>query len=108
MSVPNERMKDAEFADPLDPRPEATLAPAHSGDVSTVSKLGHLFVGMRPHQWVKNGFLFAPLVFGHELFEPGLVLRSIAAFFFFSFIASAVYLGNDVLDVESDRLHPVK
>ncbi|AKU89943.1 Prenyltransferase [Vulgatibacter incomptus] len=70
--------------------------------------LRHLGAGMRPHQWVKNGFLFAPLVFAHKLFEPALLLRSVAAFFLYSLMASAVYLGNDVLDVEADRRHPVK
>jgi 4-hydroxybenzoate polyprenyltransferase len=63
---------------------------------------------MRPHQWVKSGFLFCPLVFSRNLFHVDLLLVEIAAFFLFSFAASAVYLGNDVLDVEADRRHPVK
>jgi len=75
---------------------------------SIASRLRWLVAGMRPHQWVKNGFLFAPLIFAHKLNDPSLLLRSAAAFLLFSFTASAVYLGNDVLDVESDRRHPVK
>lgn len=67
-----------------------------------------LVLGMRPHQWVKNGFLFAPLVFSRNLFHPEPLLSAVAAFFLFSAAASAVYLGNDVLDVEADRKHPVK
>ena len=62
----------------------------------------------RPHQWVKNLFVVAPLVFAKGLADPNLVLRSVAAFFSFSFAASAVYLLNDVADVEADRQHPVK
>ncbi len=72
------------------------------------SRLGHLIAGMRPRQWAKNSFLFAPLIFAHELENPRLILLTVAAFFLFSLTASAVYLGNDVLDVENDRRHPVK
>lgn len=67
-----------------------------------------LLAGMRPHQWVKNGFLFAPLVFSRNLFVAEPLLTTIAAFFLFSGTASAVYLANDVRDVEADRRHPVK
>lgn len=70
--------------------------------------IGHLIAGMRPHQWVKNGFLFAPLVFSHNLFHLDVVLTAVVGFFLYSAAASAVYLGNDVLDVEADRKHPVK
>lgn len=62
----------------------------------------------RPHQWVKNLFVVAPLVFAKGLSDVEMVGRSIAAFFCFSFAASAIYLLNDVADVEADRVHPVK
>lgn len=62
----------------------------------------------RPHQWVKNLFVLAPLVFAKELFELGLALRALAALGIFCLLASAVYTINDVLDVEKDRLHPKK
>jgi len=75
---------------------------------SAVQMIRSLLVGMRPHQWAKNGFLFAPLVFSQQLFEPGPLLTAIAAFLLFSATASAVYLANDVRDVEADRRHPVK
>jgi 4-hydroxybenzoate polyprenyltransferase len=75
---------------------------------SFVSIARHLVAGMRPHQWVKNGFLFAPLVFSRNLFHVDVMLTSVAGFFLFSAAASAVYLGNDVLDVDADRRHPVK
>ena len=92
-----------------DEAPEAVGAIAlETAPPSLASRVRWLFAGMRPHQWVKNGFLFAPLIFAHKLYDPALLLRSAAAFLLFSFTASAVYLGNDVLDVESDRRHPVK
>jgi 4-hydroxybenzoate polyprenyltransferase len=75
---------------------------------SVVFMVRSLVAGMRPHQWVKNGFLFAPLVFSRNLFHLDQLLTAVAAFFLYSAAASAVYLGNDVLDVEADRRHPVK
>ena len=63
---------------------------------------------MRPHQWVKNGFVLAPLVFAQELDNPPQIVRSLAAFLLFCAVSSAVYLMNDCFDVEKDRAHPVK
>lgn len=63
---------------------------------------------MRPHQWVKNGFLFTGLVFGHGWREPDLVQAVLLAFAAFCLAASSVYVFNDLLDREQDRLHPVK
>lgn len=63
---------------------------------------------MRPHQWVKNLFVLAPLVFAKDLFDGVAALRSGLAFIAFSFLASAVYVMNDLADVEADRAHPVK
>jgi 4-hydroxybenzoate polyprenyltransferase len=62
----------------------------------------------RPHQWVKNLFVAAPLVFAKELGNGAALLRGIAAFVAFCAISSAVYLVNDVIDVEKDRAHPTK
>ena len=66
-----------------------------------------LIRAMRPHQWVKNIFVLAALAFG-EAQAPGLVLRAAYAFGAFCLAASAVYLLNDVVDVEKDRAHPEK
>jgi 4-hydroxybenzoate polyprenyltransferase len=63
---------------------------------------------VRPRQWIKNFFVFAPLVFSLELFDTTPLLTSIKAFFAFCLTASAVYVINDIADVESDRLHPEK
>lgn len=66
-----------------------------------------LLKAIRIHQWAKNSLLFVPLLLSHEL-RPEAVGAVIAAFFCFSFMASANYLFNDLLDIESDRLHPAK
>jgi 4-hydroxybenzoate polyprenyltransferase len=63
---------------------------------------------MRPRQWTKNAFLFAALVFDGKLFHLSDFLRTLAGFGLFCLISSAVYIFNDLLDVESDRQHPVK
>ncbi|MCC6866463.1 MAG: decaprenyl-phosphate phosphoribosyltransferase [Ignavibacteria bacterium] len=68
----------------------------------------HLIKLIRPKQWIKNFFVFAPLLFSRHIFEPAFLLPSIAAFFIFSLASSAVYIINDILDVESDRVHPKK
>lgn len=63
---------------------------------------------LRPHQWAKNLFVLAPLVFAHGLLSPLLVGRGIAAFAAFCAASSAVYLLNDLRDRERDRHHPLK
>ena len=67
-----------------------------------------LVEAMRPHQWVKNLLVFAPLLFAHRLLEPDSLWASCRAFATFSMLASAVYLGNDAADREADRRHPRK
>jgi 4-hydroxybenzoate polyprenyltransferase len=67
-----------------------------------------LLTGLRPRQWVKNGILFAGLIFSQNALEPRLLLRAIAGFLVFSAVSSASYLINDFLDLERDRLHPEK
>ncbi len=62
---------------------------------------------IRIHQWAKNILLFFPLLLSHNLAQGSLV-KAIAAFLCFSFVASANYLVNDMLDIESDRQHPSK
>ncbi|MBQ47840.1 MAG: hypothetical protein CMP10_10310 [Zetaproteobacteria bacterium] len=63
---------------------------------------------MRFHQWAKNALLFTAAVFAHELFAPEVFGKLILAFFSFGFLASAVYLINDILDLTADRVHPQK
>jgi 4-hydroxybenzoate polyprenyltransferase len=63
---------------------------------------------MRLRQWTKNGFVFFALIFDKQLFRPEPFLRTLEGFFLFCLISSAVYLFNDIADVEADRNHPVK
>lgn len=63
---------------------------------------------LRPHQWLKNLFIFIPLFFDQKLFDWNYLLPSIIAFFAYSFAASGIYCLNDLIDVESDRKHPQK
>lgn len=62
----------------------------------------------RVSQWVKNIFVFVPLVYSKHLFEYDYFLSSFFGFIVFCFISSVVYIINDIVDVESDKLHPVK
>lgn len=63
---------------------------------------------LRAHQWIKNLFLFAPLVFSRHLFDPNYLLTETLGFLVFCLLSSLVYVVNDVADRESDRLHPTK
>jgi 4-hydroxybenzoate polyprenyltransferase len=68
---------------------------------------------MRPLHWTKNVFVFAALIFGKQLIGPfGEVFSAVAAavggFFCFSLAASAIYIFNDIIDRETDSLHPEK
>ncbi len=63
---------------------------------------------VRPHQWIKNGFVFVGLVFGHGWTEPELVLHAFTLFAAFCLASSAVYVMNDLADREADRQHPDK
>jgi 4-hydroxybenzoate polyprenyltransferase len=63
---------------------------------------------MRPKQWIKNVFVFAPLVFDVKLTEPLYLLRTIAGFILLCLVSGTVYILNDVVDQEKDRHHPRK
>lgn len=63
---------------------------------------------MRPHQWLKNGFVFAGLLFGHAWGDPIKLSQALFAFAAFCMLASAVYVMNDLMDREQDRAHPKK
>lgn len=70
--------------------------------------LSGLIKSMRPRQWPKNGFVFVALLFDRKLFDPASVIAVTEAFLLLCLMSSAVYLMNDLADVESDRQHPVK
>lgn len=63
---------------------------------------------MRPHQWVKNAFVLAPLFFTPEAQNAGNILATVIAALCFCAASSAVYILNDWRDREADRLHPDK
>ena len=63
---------------------------------------------MRPLHWTKNMFVFAGLIFGHKLNVPLALGRAIGGFACFCLAASAVYVLNDIIDRQRDRLHPEK
>ncbi len=62
----------------------------------------------RFHQWVKNLLLFVPLIAAHKLSETELIISLAEAFVAFSLCASAVYIINDLADLEADKQHPTK
>lgn len=64
--------------------------------------------GLRPSQWLKNGVLFAGLLFGGRLLEPEAVGRAVVAALAFCLASGGFYLYNDLRDIDADRLHPLK
>jgi 4-hydroxybenzoate polyprenyltransferase len=62
----------------------------------------------RPHQWIKNGFVFVGLLFGHAWNDAHLVGQVSRVFIAFCLVSSAVYVFNDIRDEDADRLHPEK
>jgi len=63
---------------------------------------------MRVRQWTKNLVLFAGVIFSYHFLEPAELIRAALGFLSFSFLASSVYVLNDLQDVEKDRIHPKK
>lgn len=67
-----------------------------------------LIKAMRPKQWTKNVFLFAGLFFDGRVLDAYRLLLTFLGFVLFCLISSAIYLINDLIDVEKDRVHPTK
>jgi len=68
----------------------------------------YILVLMRPHQYIKNFFIFLPLFFALKITETALLFNAIIAFIAFSLTASSIYILNDYQDIEEDRQHPNK
>ena len=68
----------------------------------------NIFRLIRPTHWIKNFFVFMPLFFGGAITDISMLTNAVIAFIAFSFIASAIYCYNDIIDVEDDRRHSVK
>jgi 4-hydroxybenzoate polyprenyltransferase len=67
-----------------------------------------ILITIRPHQWIKNVFIFAPLLFARRLTDASAIGNSVLAFFVFCCLASGLYIFNDILDADEDRAHPKK
>src|SRR5579859_854363 len=63
---------------------------------------------LRPRQWLKNFAVFASILFTGQLFNFPVVLNVSIGFFIFCLISSAIYIINDIFDIEKDRMHPFK
>ncbi len=72
-----------------------------------MSLVAAALVSLRPRQWSKNLFVFAGLIFSQSLFTP-LVWPALGAFLIFCVLSGAIYVFNDLADVEKDRVHPTK
>ena len=68
----------------------------------------HYWQALRPQQWVKNAFVWAGFLFAREWHDAPLAAHVATAFVAFCLLSSAVYIGNDWIDRETDRAHPVK
>jgi decaprenyl-phosphate phosphoribosyltransferase len=73
-----------------------------------MSKIRALITLARPHQYIKNLFIFLPIFFAHKLFDSHALIQTCWAFVVFCLGASSVYVVNDIFDVEVDRIHPIK
>lgn len=63
---------------------------------------------LRLHQWIKNLLLFVPIFFSGQIQNIDLLLQVLVAFFSYSLMASTVYILNDYVDIQRDKLHPTK
>lgn len=65
----------------------------------------HLFIALRPRQWVKNTFVFAAVLYSGNALNPFLLVQTGLVFLVFCLLSSGIYLINDLADIEQDRLH---
>ena len=70
--------------------------------------LKYIILSMRPQHWVKNVFLFAGILFSQNLYNLVLLIKVFEGFLLFCIAASSIYILNDAMDAEKDRLHPEK
>ena len=71
-------------------------------------KLKYFILDLRPGHWVKNLLIFCPLIFGENLFVIEIIFKTFIAFILFCLTASIAYIMNDLIDLEKDKLHPIK
>ncbi|MEM6522513.1 MAG: UbiA prenyltransferase family protein [Bacteroidota bacterium] len=70
--------------------------------------MNHFIKLIRPHQWIKNLFILIAPFFGGLFLNPDVIFECIMGITSFSLVSSAIYVLNDLKDVELDRIHPVK
>lgn len=75
---------------------------------NTSNSIAVIVKAVRVYQWPKNLFVLAALIFGQQLDDPHQVIRSVVALAVFCAASSAMYLFNDLIDIEKDRAHPEK
>ncbi len=80
----------------------------HSTSWLYPNKAANIFLSMRPKQWIKNLFVFAPLMFSKSIFIFPLNLKAFIAFGIFCILSGCVYIINDIMDREEDKIHPIK
>lgn len=71
-------------------------------------KFLNIFKLLRVNQWVKNMFVFGPILFSNNILKVNMIKNSFIAFICFCFISSCVYIMNDMVDREKDKKHPEK
>ena len=95
------------------PRPLAHLRRSgvafnHVAPANVTAQIRDMVRACRPVHWIKNALIFVPAVTSWGMYDPARLIPAVFAFFSFSFVASAVYLVNDLSDLAADRAHPDK
>ncbi|MEY3898679.1 MAG: hypothetical protein RLZZ214_4201 [Verrucomicrobiota bacterium] len=95
------------------PRPLAHLRRSgvafnHVAPANVAAQIRDMVRACRPVHWIKNALIFVPAVTSWGMYDPARLIPAVFAFFSFSFVASAVYLVNDLSDLAADRAHPDK
>lgn len=96
-----------------DPRPINHLKAAHLGfqqiqDTPPAPFWRTALIACRPFHWSKNFLILLPALTGIGMYDPGRIVPLVLAFLAFCFLASGIYLVNDLADLKADRLHPDK
>ena len=73
-----------------------------------MNRISLYVISLRPMQWTKNTVVLAALIFSRNLFERALAVRGLQAFGIFCLLSGAIYIINDIVDLEKDRAHPIK
>ncbi len=73
-----------------------------------IKKVSSIFEELRPIQWIKNLSIFSALILNGQLFNKELFIKNFFAFIAFCLLSSSSYVINDIIDINKDRLHPVK